>query len=262
MKKNPVVWFYVLAFGITWLGMIPGALGSHGISPFDNPNMQLLMFFSSLGPALAAVIMSQVAYGKTGVEDLLKGLIRWRVGLVWYLVALVSPLVLLITAQVITKLMGFSVISAGRQGDLFPSVIFAFVINFFLQYEEIGWRGFALPHLEKRYNALIATLIVGVLWGLWHLPLFFTVGQPLSAYPLISFIGLVAEAFMYTWLYNSTQGSILLVSLFHVATNMFAAVIPGVSLIASAMLSCAVAILLIAAFGSANLSQQEKVYAG
>jgi uncharacterized protein len=262
MRKHPVVWFYILAFSITWLGMIPAALGSHGIAPFDSPNIQFLMFFSSLGPALAAVIMSQVAHGKTGVWDLLKGLIRWRVGLVWYIVALVGPLVLLIAAQVITKLLGFSVISAGRQGDLFPSIIFAFVINLFLQYEEIGWRGFALPHLQKRYNALIATLIVGVFWGLWHLPLFFSAGQPLSEYPLISFIGLVAEAFIYTWLYNSTKGSILLVSLFHVATNIFAAVVPGVSLIAYAILSCVVAIVLIVVFGSANLSRRERVCAG
>jgi uncharacterized protein len=262
MRKYPIVWFYILAFSITWIGMIPGALGSHGIAPFNSPYVQFLIIFSNFGPALAAVLMSQVAHGKIGMRDLLKALIRWRVGLVWYIIAVLGPVVLLIAAQVITKLLSFSVISVGPlQGDLFPNAIFYFAINLFVNVEEIGWRGFALPHLQKRYNALLATLIVGMLWGLWHLPLFFWSGHPMSEYPLSSFIGIVASAFVYTWLYNSTKGSILLVALLHDAENTFSPFVPGVSRIAIALLYCVVAIGIIAVFGKTNLSRQERVRA-
>jgi uncharacterized protein len=261
MRKYPVAWFYILAFSISWLGMISIVLNSRGIAPFDSPYFQFLSIFYAIGPALAAVIVSQVAHGKTGVWDLLKGLIRWRVDLVWYIVAVLGPVVLFMAAQVITKLLGFSVTIAVPQVDLSPYVIFGFGVNFFANTcEEIGWRGFALPHLQKRHNALLATLIVGMLWGLWHLPLVFLAG-PMSEYPFLWFIIIVANAFIYTWIYNSTKGSILLVALFHGSLNIFGAFITGVSPVADALLNCVVAIILIAVFGRANLSRRERVCA-
>ena len=264
MRKHPIAWFYILAFGISWLGWVPVASGSHGIAPFDNPYFQFLLILPVVGPALAAIIVTQVAHGKTGVLDLLKALVQWRVGLAWYMVVVFGPVVLLIAGKVITELLGFSVTQVGPQGDLFSLAISAFVISLFSNpWEEIGWRGFALPRLQKRYNALLATLIVGVLWGLWHLPLFFWVGNPMSEYPFLPwFIGTVAGAFIYTWLYNSTKGSILLVALFHIALNTFGIVVSGVSIIVLAILYCLVAIALVTAFGSTNLSRQERVYAG
>jgi uncharacterized protein len=240
MRKYPLTRFYILAFGISWLGMISIVLSSRGIAPFDSPYFQFLSIFYVVGPALAAVIVSQVAHGKTGIRDLLKGLIRWRVGLIWYIVAVLSPVVLLTVAQVVTKMLGLTVTIAMPQVNLSPYVIFGFGVSFFANTcEEIGWRGFALPRLQKRYNALLATLIVGTLWGLWHLPLIFLAGS-MSEYPFVWFISIVADAFMYTWIYNSTKGSILPV----------------------ALLNCVVAIVLIAVFGKTNLSRRERVGAG
>jgi len=263
MRKSPITWFYILAFGISWLGWVPLALGSHGISPFDKPYFQFLLIFPAIGPALAAIIVTQMTHGKTGVRDLLKALIQWRVDLDWYLVAVFGPVVLLIAGKAITKLLGFSVTPAGPQGDLFSVAISAFAMSLLPNTcEEIGWRGFALPRLQKRYNALLATLTVGVLWGLWHLPLFFSVGNPMSEYPLPHFIFIVAGAFIYTWLYNSTKGSILLVALFHVALNTFGAIISGVSIIVMAIVFCLVAVALVATFGSTSLSRQERASAG
>lgn len=260
MKKHPVAWFYILAFGISWLGMISAALGSHGIAPFDSPYVQLLTIFYAVGPALSALIVSQVAYGKTGVQELDKGLIKWRVGLVWYIVALLGPVVLLITAQVVTKLLRLPVTIAVPQSNLSFYTIFGFMINFLATTcEEIGWRGFALPRLQKQYNALTATLIVGMLWGLWHFPLIFLVGQPMSEFPFLWFIIIVTNAFIYTWIYNSAKGSILLVALFHGALNIFSAFILGVSPIVDALVNCVVVIILIAVFGKTNLSRHERV---
>jgi uncharacterized protein len=262
MRKYPVVWFYILAFGISWLGMISAVLASRGITPFDNPYFQILSIFYAIGPALAATIVSQVVYGKTGVRDLNEGLIRWRVGLVWYLVAVLAAAILLIMAQVLTKLLGLTVTIAVPQVNLSPYVIFSFAINFLANTcEEIGWRGFALPHLQKRYNALFSTLIVGTLWGLWHLPLVFLVGNSMSEFPLLWFISIVADAFIYTWIYNSTKGSILLVALLHGSGNVFIAFITGLSPVAFALVNCVAAIGLIAVFGKTNLSRRERVRA-
>jgi uncharacterized protein len=262
MRKYPVTWFYILAFGISWLGMISAVLASRGIAPFYRPYFLVLSIFFAIGPALAAVIMSQVAHGKTGVRDLLKGLTRWRVGVVWYIVAVLSPVLLLTVAQVVTKLLGLTVTIPVPQVNLSPYVIFGFGVNFLGNTcEEIGWRGFALPRLQKRHNALIATLIVGTLWALWHLPLIFLAG-PMSEYPFLWFISIVTDAFMYTWIYNSTKGSILLVALFHGSLNIFGAFIPGVSPVVNALLNCVVAIVLIAVLGKVNLSRRERVRAG
>ncbi|WP_035984323.1 type II CAAX endopeptidase family protein [Leptolyngbya sp. KIOST-1] len=262
MRKYPVTWFYVLAFGISWIGMVSVVLASRDIAPLYRTYFLVLSIFYAIGPALAAVIVAQVAYGWAGVGDLLKGLIRWRVAPVWYVVAVLGPAVLLITAQVITRLLGLSVTITMPPAVLSPYVIFSFTVNFLANTcEEIGWRGFALPRLQKRHNALVSTLIVGTLWGLWHLPLFFLSGA-MSEYPFLWFISIVADAFVYTWIYNSTKGNILLVALLHGSGNIFGAFIPGVSPIAYALVNCVVAIILIAVFGKASLSRQKRVYAG
>lgn len=262
MKKYPIAWFYILAFGFSWLGMISAVLASRGIAPFYRPYFLVLSIFFTIGPALAAVIVSQMAQGKTGVQNLLKGLIRWRVGLVWYIIAVLSPVVLFTVAQVVTKLLGLPITIAMPQVNLSPYVIFSFGVNFFANTcEEIGWRGFALPRLQKRYNALLATLIVGILWGLWHFPFVFLAG-PMSEYPFLWFISIVTDAFVYTWIYNSTKGSILLVALLHGSGNIVGAFIPGVSPVAYALVNCVVAIALIAVLGKVNLSRRERVCAG
>jgi membrane protease YdiL (CAAX protease family) len=264
MSKHPVAWFYILAFGISWLGWIPVAIGSHGIAPFDHPYFQFLLLLPAVGPALAAVIVTQVTYGAARVNDLLKALFQWRVGLVWYLVAVFGPLALLLSGRIITSLLGFSAGGSAFQGDLFSLAVSAFVMSLFSNpWEEVGWRGFALPHLQKRYTALFATLVVGALWGAWHLPLFFWVGNPMSGYPFLPwFAGTVAGAFVYTWLYNSTKGSLLPVTLFHVALNTFGVVVTGVSVVALTLLYCLVAIALLMLLGSTNLSCQERVCMG
>lgn len=262
MKKHPLIWFYVLAFGLSWFGWVPLALGSHGIAPFDNPSFQILLIFPAVGPALAAILVSRSVDGKTGVRSLFKAFTCWRVGFVWYLLAVLGPVVLFFAGQRITRLFGFPAVHSGQQGFSFSLTVLvsSLIAN---PWEEVGWRGFALPRLQKQYNALGASLIVGLLWGLWHLPLFFWVGGPMAEYPFLPwFIGLIANTFLFTWLYNSTEGSLLLVALFHIALNMAGALIPGVSIIASAMVSSIAALLVIGIFGQINLSRLERQKAG
>jgi membrane protease YdiL (CAAX protease family) len=163
-----------------------------------------------------------------------------------------------------TALVGLPPTRSAPEDDLLAVAMSAFLASSLSNpSEEVGWRGFALPHLQKRHTALVATLIVGILWGLWHLPLFFWNGNPISEQPLLPwFISTVASAFVYTWLYNSTNGSLLPAALFHVALNTFGAVIGGVSVVALALLNVLVALVLAVAFGSTDLSHRGRVRAG
>lgn len=243
MSKRPVVWFYILAFGIAWLGWVPAALGSRGVAPFDAPYFQLLLILPAIAPALAAVIVTRATDGSAAGS------------------ALFGPLVLLFAGRIATGALGPTDVPPAPQGDPATLAVAALITSLLANpWEEVGWRGFALTHLQKRHTALIATLIIGTLWGLWHLPFFFWTGNPMSAYPFPPwFIGTVAVAFIYTWLYNSAAGSLLPVTLFHVALNTLGVVVTGVSVTALAIVYALVALVLLALFGGVNLSRRERV---
>ncbi len=197
-------------------------------------------------------------------RPLLKPLLQWRVGVIWLGIAAVTPALLFVVGKMATQALGLVARSEPQGDNMIALVISAFVMSSLSNpWEEVGWRGFALPRLQKRHNALMATLAVGVLWGLWHLPLFFSVGNPMSNYPFLAwFIGTVAVSFVYTWLYNSTKGSLLVVTLFHVLGNTFGVMIADVSIIALAIVYFVLAVLLVAVLGKDNLAHRERVCAG
>ncbi len=263
MSKRPVVWFYILAFGIAWLGWIPAVLGSRGVAPFDASYFQLLLILPAIAPALAAVIVTRATDGSAAGGALFGALVRWRIDPAWYVVAIFGPLVLLFAGRIVTDALRLADVPPVPQGEPVTLTVAALITSLLANpWEEVGWRGFALPHLQRRHTALIATLIIGVLWGLWHLPVFFWIGNPMSAYPFLPwFAGTVAVALIYTWLYNSAAGSLLPVTLFHVALNTLGVVITGVSVTALAIVYVLVALVLIVLFGSVNLSRQERVHA-
>jgi membrane protease YdiL (CAAX protease family) len=264
MKNHPVVWFYILAFVISWLGWLPMVVGSHGVSPFDNPVFQFLLILPAIGPALAAIIVTRASDGKAGFRLLFKPLLQWRVGALWLGIAIMTPALLLVVGKMATQVLGFVATPEPQGNNMVAIAISAFVMSLLSNpWEEVGWRGFALPRLQKSHNALTATLAVGVLWGLWHLPLFFWTGNPMSDYPFLAwFIGTVAVSFVYTWLYNSAKGGLLVVTLFHVLGNTFGVIISGVSITALAFVYCVAAVLLVVVFGKDNLARRERVCAG
>jgi membrane protease YdiL (CAAX protease family) len=130
--------------------------------------------------------------------------------------------------------------------------------------EEIGWRGFALPRLQQHYSALTATLILGVVWACWHLPAFFY----RDTYVAMGFIGgfpilllsIIAASIIFTWLYNSTQGSLLIVILFHALFDFLSVSQAGGSNVAAIMSAGVMigAVLIVILFKPANLSREHK----
>lgn len=205
VKRHPLVTYFSLAYALTW-----------ALAPLLTISL-LLGVVGLFMPAVAAIIVIAMTEGKLKVKDLLQRLKIWHVGLRWYMVALGLPVLLSAAVVALSVLLGaparveFSPISP------LTMVIFVLVVG-----EEIGWRGYALPKLLQNHSAVMASLILGVLWGGWHLPTFFIAGSPQAGIPFVSFLLFTTGAsVLFTWLYLHTQGSLLLAMLFHGAINSF-----------------------------------------
>ncbi len=204
VKRHPLVVFFILAYTLTW-PLIPLV----SVSP-------LWGFPALFGPALAAVIVAAITDGRAGLRDLLSRLVRWRVGARWYAVALGLPMVLALTAAGLNLLLGAQTSVNFGGLSVLNFVVFALIVG-----EELGWRGYALPRLLAERSALVASLILGALWGVWHLPTFFVPGAPQYGLPFSAFVLLtVAYSVLFTWVYLHTGGSVLIATLLHGAINL------------------------------------------
>ena len=269
IRPYPLVSFFVLAIGLTWIFMITDALGSQRILPFRLPLP--LMIVMGYMPTLAAVIVVRSTRGKEGVRALFRKLLIARVGLKWYLFAIFGLAVIYVATIVIynqfSGLPAVAILST-RMPSLPPLQLVLTILPMFLVIgivngEELAWRGFALPRLQTRYNALISSLILGVIWTFFHLPLFFTLtGSSQADWSFSSFLfSTISMTVLYTWMYNNTRGSVLLAYLFHAAANTWSQVFsidhanPTLGWILTGVL-VAVAAAVIVMAGPENLSRK------
>jgi membrane protease YdiL (CAAX protease family) len=188
----------------------------------------LIMFLGQvLGPTLAAFVMTAVMEGKPGLRRFLRRIIEWRVGIHWYLLVLVGiPAIMTFGTIVLPGILPSFKPFEHPLSELLQYLIFyiypALIIGGPL-FEEIGWRGFALPRLEQRCGPMAASLLLGIVWGIWHMPVWFS-GQWTE--PTISniffFLSWISAAtFIYTWLFNNTKGSLLMAILAHASMDAF-----------------------------------------
>jgi membrane protease YdiL (CAAX protease family) len=260
IKKHPLASFYILAFLFSWLGWSPHVAGSRGIAPFDHPAFMLTLLLAGGGPALAATAVAYITGGKAELRALYRPLGQWRVSWYWYAAALLGPGLLFGGAAVLQ-----SVWSGTAVPLTFSSPWYAFIPllagNLLINvWEEVGWRGFALPRWQRRYNALLSALIVGLLWGLWHLPLFFVIGHPFNTEPFAPWlVGVMAGSVIYTWLYNGTAGSLLIMTLHHATVNSVGMQFYSGSDQAMTVVVILAAVLLTAVFGPKNLTRESRV---
>ena len=147
---------------------------------------------------------------------MLSRVVLWRVGLPWYVIALGLPTVLSIATAGLSYLLGASKSIQVGALTVLELVLFVLVVG-----EELGWRGYALPLLLEKRSAVTASLILGVLWALWHLPTFVVPGTPQYGLPLAAFVLLTIEySILMTWVFLHTLGSVLIATLFHGAINL------------------------------------------
>jgi uncharacterized protein len=176
IARHPVPTYYGLVFAISW-GAIVFVLGPAGIvSTKYNPLVlaQFVYVAALAGPCVAGILMTGFVDGRAGLRELLSRMCRWRVGGRWYAVALltapmVTTAILFTLSPISPEFLPTIVTTKDKAGLLLSGIVLGLVVCFF---EELGWTGFAAPALRKRYGILATGLIMGLLWGAWHLPLF------------------------------------------------------------------------------------------
>jgi membrane protease YdiL (CAAX protease family) len=192
------------------------------------PNWSLPWFLFVFSPTISAIVVEWIVSGLPGVKRMLSGLLRWKVGLRWYLAAgflLLGPMVI----ALVYALLG-NPVTGLRPGVTIPLLLYQVFFQLFSgpASEETGWRGFALPRLQSKYSALVSSLILGVIWTCWHIPLFFLTGATQMSIPFPIYLLLVGTVTVYlTWLYNNTSGSLLITILAHFAYNLTGTLITG-----------------------------------
>jgi membrane protease YdiL (CAAX protease family) len=218
IRRYPLVTFFILVFGLTWVVWVPRAAGA----PLDIVGQAW-----TWAPAIAALLAAALTGGRAAVSELGARLVRWRVGWQWYLVVILGPAVFSLVVAGVYVLLGGSWAEAAPpallEGPLMMPPLFLVILTLTDGLgEELAWRGFALPRLLSRYNALAASLILGVIWALWHLPLLWTEGNGMFHQPIwLLLLDITAKSVLFTWVFLHTRGSVLLAMLFHGATNLF-----------------------------------------
>ncbi|WP_432562482.1 CPBP family intramembrane glutamic endopeptidase [Kineococcus sp. SYSU DK003] len=248
--RRPVTAFFALAFGLSWLFWTPYVLSRNGMGvlPFEFPAVlgtsQLLGVLPGayLGPVTAALLVTALVEGRPGLRAWRGRLLRFRVGWRWYVgVAVAVPVSVLATTLVLP-----GALAAARPVGL--TLLLAYLPMLALQIvttalaEEPGWRDFALPRLQRRFGPVTGTVVLGLLWGAWHLPLFLTDwgGEDVTwVQPVVFTAACVPLSLVMTWVFNRTGQSVPIVMLLHAGINstytlLWPAVFPGLDLDGSA----------------------------
>lgn len=218
--------YFVFAYLISWTIWLP--LYGH---IFGWKNLHTLPYhhrLGGLGPLIASFLTSWIFNKKRGINLLLKNCFKFR-PIFYLLVAIFSPFLIIFIATLLNYFINNSLININSllitkefpQFNLF--IFFIYNLIFFGYGEEVGWRGFALPRLQEKFNALNSSVILTLFWAIWHLPLFFYRPGFIS----MDFAGIIGWLFslltgsiLLTWLYNSSKEGILICAVFHSTINI------------------------------------------
>jgi membrane protease YdiL (CAAX protease family) len=226
LRRFPLTAYFAIAYLVTWALLLPLALSARGVLAAHIPPEWHAL--GALGPLTAAFLVTRAGGGAPAVRAWLSGFMRWRTHPGWWLLAVGSPFALFAVSAVLVWLAGGAWPDLARLGlpayanrSWLTDLLFVGTLAYGIG-EEPGWRGFALPRLERRAGPLGATLILTPLWAIWHWPAFlYRAGYQGGLPTVIGFVfGLLAGAIVLTFLYDGTRGSLLLVALWHVLINV------------------------------------------
>jgi membrane protease YdiL (CAAX protease family) len=225
VQRHPVATYYVLVFAISWGGgvIVLGPGGILGSRPISAAQMPFVYLTAIAGPGVAGIVSTAVVHGRAGVRDLLSRLLRWRVSVRWYAIALLTA-PLLVTAILFALSLTSpaflpGIITTSDKTRLLVSGIAAALLV--PPFEELGWTGFAIPQLRTRYGIVTTGVIVGLLWGAWHFPLFAESARSSATVPpslylaVLLFSWLPPYRVLMVWVYDRTK-SLLVAMLMHV----------------------------------------------
>lgn len=229
-RRAPLTWFFFLAYALSWLAWTPYILSENGLGIWHHDfgsdgSGQILGVLPGayLGPICAALLITSLTEGRHGLRNWRARMTKLRVGWQWYVLVLVSvPAALTLATVGMTDtepvLPGVMVFAMYLPGLLVQMITTGLA-------EEPGWREFAMPRMQNRYGPLVATLVVGVLWGAWHLPLFLTDWGGGRGHDLMGVVEFMVTALAFstvmTWVFNRSGESMPLVMLLHTSVNNF-----------------------------------------
>ena len=272
VKRQPVLTYFVLTLVISWgsLLLIMGVGGILGTTAVPTERMPLLYLGMLLGPSVAGLLLTGFLNGRLGFRELLSRLRYWQVGAGWYAIAILTSPGLLAVALLLLSLFSPAFVpgiltSSDKVSLLVSGLVAGILVGIF---EELGWTGFAIPRLRLRYGVLATGLIVGLVWGLWHMPLFIASARSSQSVPpllklavqLFSF--LPAFRVLMVWVYDRT-GSLLVAMLMHMSqtatTLIFAIPAADTPTVASDLVYAVALWLFVALVARANRGRLEKV---
>ncbi len=263
--RHPLVSYFLFAFGFSWLMFLPGLLVYYGVLGLSAQAVRSFAIAGLLGPILSGFIMTGLIEGWPGISRLLRRIVRWRVGLRWYLFALIGLPAVMVLATIIRP-------GALESLDVSAQPITLAYLNAFVGmaiiggplFEEPGWTGFAQPRLQQMHGPLLGGLLLGGLWALWHLPGFLIPSEDITDIPprgtVLDFavftLALVGLRLIIIWVVNNTKDSVLMAILVHASWNTFYAtslirLFPTPAVLGSysnlTIAACALALVLVAA---------------
>jgi len=226
VRKNPLFSMYLIMFMPAWSVMIPQSLYSQGLIPAQLP--MWLEILTGWAPGIAAVVVTSIVAGRAGVRELLGRLGGWRVGAQWYLIVFFLLAALNLGGIGLHILFGDAMPVIPAAGASIANVVLSFVIlvvaGILINTEEIAWRGFALPRLQTKYGVLVACVLLAIPEVALHFPLFFVKENPF--YQTVGIVWFsafsVAMVFIYTFVFNKSKGSLLIVTFLHASQNAWA----------------------------------------
>jgi len=224
IKNHPLISYFILAYGVMWFFISPMVIDALELAAIpDALSLASYVLSSLLGPTVAAFWVTNVLEGKEGMRALRQRMFQFRAGLQWYVIIFIVPLVIWIGAYgFVYNGAPFTNLLANPSlllSVFLPGVLIGLVIPSIG--EEPGWRGFALPRLQKQYGPIVGTLILGTLHGVWHLPALLTpLFDPFTLEGFAEFVlTAIAATFLYTWVYNGTRGNVWIAIVLHASGN-------------------------------------------
>lgn len=226
LSRHPLLAFIALAYGLTWLFTGPFVYLWRDVYGREFQPWMYAFFPGVLGPALAAILVTAARDGRPGVAQLLGKFLDWRVNVGWWLFALLAPFAVAVVAVTLSNFRTEATAAYALSAALRALPL---ALLFALPYgpAELGWRGFALPHLQRRFSPLASSLILGVIWAFWHLPMFWVPGAAIPAsldvtpLAVLLYVAEVSAAsLLLTTLCNNTRGSVLLAVLMHLTVTV------------------------------------------
>lgn len=214
--------FTINAIAISWLCWLPLVASNRQLGHVAASTAPLLIVLGTFGPFLSAVTIVARTSGFRGLGEFLGQALRWRVGIQWYVAALVAPAALRIVVLLVHVLKGGAVpdLSDPARWLALPSTFLMVLLIGGPVGEEFGWRGFLLQRVQPVFGLLWASVVIGLVSAFWHLPLFWIPGTAQSHLPFALFlVRIVGLSIISTWIYNGTRRSLLFVLLFHASLN-------------------------------------------